>query len=117
MFPKYKDVTPRYDQLSFLKDNKPNELQQILSPNPDDAGVWIHQDAWFHFGQFDALKEVAYQPKLKTNGLYIFVIEGSLTVESEVLHKRDGIGLWEIDATTLVFNENSKVLLMDVPMG
>ncbi|MFY8188286.1 MAG: pirin family protein [Flavobacterium sp.] len=117
MFPKYIDVTPRYDQLSFLKDNKPNEFQQILSPNPNDAGVWIHQDAWFHFGQFDAHKEVTYQPKLKTNGLYIFVIEGSLTVESEVLHKRDAIGLWEIDATTLVFNENTQVLLMDVPMG
>jgi hypothetical protein len=23
-------------------------LQQILSPNAEDAGVWIHQDAWFH---------------------------------------------------------------------
>jgi len=116
MFPKYKDVTPRYDQLSFLKDNKPNQFQQILSPNPEDEGVWIHQDAWFHYGHFEANQEVTYQPKLKTNGLYIFVIEGSLTVDSEVLHKRDAIGLWEIASATLVFNENTKVLLMDVPM-
>jgi redox-sensitive bicupin YhaK (pirin superfamily) len=27
-----------------------NKLQQILSPNAEDAGVWIHQDAWFHLG-------------------------------------------------------------------
>jgi hypothetical protein len=30
-----------------------NKLQQILSPNPEDEGVWIHQDAWFHIGKFD----------------------------------------------------------------
>jgi hypothetical protein len=28
-----------------------NKLQQILSPNAEDAGVWIHQDAWFHLGK------------------------------------------------------------------
>ncbi len=39
------NVTPRYDQVSIKENEKINEFQQILSPNPDDHGVWIYQNA------------------------------------------------------------------------
>jgi hypothetical protein len=42
-----------YDQILDLNDRH-NKLQ-ILSPNPEDEGVWIHQDAWFHIGKFDTI--------------------------------------------------------------
>jgi hypothetical protein len=40
-----------------------NKLQQILSPNPEDEGVWIHQDAWFHIGKFDNDFATSYELK------------------------------------------------------
>ena len=45
VMPNKQGVEPRYQQLKIADMLKPNEFGQILSPNPDDAGVWIHQDA------------------------------------------------------------------------
>ena len=53
VFPNKQNVTPRYDQITLNQTDRHNALQQILSPNPDDAGVWIHQQAWFHLGKLD----------------------------------------------------------------
>ena len=53
IYPNKRNVTPRYDQLTMELADRKNKLQQVLSPNPEDAGVWIHQDAWFHIGNFE----------------------------------------------------------------
>lgn len=42
VMPNKQGVEPRYQQLKIADMLKPNEFGQILSPNPDDAGVWIH---------------------------------------------------------------------------
>src|SRR3954469_2714268 len=65
IFPNKKNVKPRYDQLTLKEEDRKNKLQQIISPDPDDAGVWIHQNAWFHLGKFDAGKTVEYTVKAK----------------------------------------------------
>lgn len=115
LFPNKKNVTPRYDQIS-LDLSKRNELQQILSPNPDDAGVWIHQDAYFHWGNMDAGFETEYKLKNSNNGVYVFVLEGDVTVEGQALNKRDGFGLWGRSSFTIKADTKAQVLLMEVPM-
>ena len=45
MFPNKRNVEPRYDQVTLKPEDRHNQLQQILSPNPDDASVWIYQVA------------------------------------------------------------------------
>jgi hypothetical protein len=94
-----------------------NKLQQILSPNPDDDGVWIHQDAWFHLGSFDKNFETTYTVKKEGNGVYFFVINGSFTVNDQTLNTRDGLGIWDVNQFEIKSNsEESKVLIMEVPM-
>ena len=116
LFPNKKNVTPRYDQISIKDIEKQNEFYQILSPSKDDAGVWIHQDAWFHLGKFD--KEVCtnYQIKKAGNGLYAFVIEGTAEVAGQTLEKRDGFGIWNVADLEIKAAKNSRILLMEVPM-
>lgn len=53
VLPNQRNVEPRYDQITLNPEDRKNKLQQILSPNPDDEGVWIYQNAWFHLGNFD----------------------------------------------------------------
>lgn len=117
MFPNKKDVTPRYDQISLKDVQRTNELYQILSPNKDDAGVWVHQDAWFHLGQFDSNKSETYNLKKSGNGVYLFVLEGSIEFEGQTLDKRDGLGVWETEELSFKANPNSRILLMEVPMS
>jgi redox-sensitive bicupin YhaK (pirin superfamily) len=117
IFPNQKNVSPRYDQITLNKDDRKNKLQQVLSPNENDEGVWIHQDAWFHLGIFDEGINMSYEFKQNNNGVYAFIIEGSFTINGESLGKRDAIGIWDADKLELYSNqENSEILLMEVPM-
>ncbi|PLX05928.1 MAG: hypothetical protein C0596_15625 [Marinilabiliales bacterium] len=116
LFPKTKNVEPRYQQISLNKKEMTNKFLQIVSPDPKDEGTWIHQDAWFHLGEFDSDKEIEYYIKNRGNGAYIFIIEGSAIIEDEKLEKRDGIGIWDTDKIKLKISKGSKVLIMDVPM-
>ncbi len=116
MFPKKKGVTPRYDQIT-LENAKNSKIQQVLSPNPDDAGVWVHQDAWFHIGTFNKGDQENYRIKRNGNGVYAFVLEGEVTIEGQSLGRRDGFGIWDADAINIQASDNARVLLMDVPMG
>src|SRR5690606_8366394 len=80
LFPKVRNVEPRYDQIKYDKEATHNQFLQVLSPNKEDEGVWIHQDAWFHLANFDQGFEANYQFKLKGNGAYIFVLKGDIEV-------------------------------------
>lgn len=117
IFPNKRNVDPRYDQLTLNKAEQKNNLQQVLSPNPDDEGVWIHQDAWFHMGSMDQGSKAVYELRRKGNGVYIFVLKGSFMVEGQALESRDGFGLWNTDKIALEsLAQGSEILLMEVPM-
>jgi len=117
IFPREKDVSPRYDQSSIRDLAKKNSFYQILSPNPKEPGVWIHQDAWFHMADLDEGHEATYQLKRAGNGVYIFVLSGKVTVSGQELEQRDGMGIWEITELTVRAAKTSRVLLMDIPMA
>ena len=117
VFPNKRNVTPRYDQITLDVNQRHNKLQQILSPNSDDEGVWIHQDAWFHIGRFDQNFETTYTWKKQGNGVYVFVIKGDITVNGTALNERDGSGIWNTDAITIQANSaNAELLIIEVPM-
>ena len=88
LFPKVRNVAPRYQQITLDTSDRHNKLQQILSPNADDAGVWIYQDAWFHMGNLDKGTTIDYNRKKVGNGLYVFVIKGSVKVDGQELEQR-----------------------------
>jgi len=117
LFPKQRNVTPRYQQITLNVDDRKNKLQQILSPNADDAGVWIHQDAWFSMGKFDSGTEVSYTLNKKDNGVYLFVLSGDLTVEGNLLNTRDAIGMTDFETLDIKANTDAEFLLMEVPMN
>jgi redox-sensitive bicupin YhaK (pirin superfamily) len=91
-------------------------MQQLLSPNKEDAGVWIHQDAWFHLGNFSKDSEFAYTLKKEGNGLYVFLLSGTLMVDTFTLSARDGIGITEFEKLDFKASSDLSVLLMEVPM-
>jgi redox-sensitive bicupin YhaK (pirin superfamily) len=117
VIPNKTNVTPRYQQICMGDIMQPNEFNQILSPNADDAGVWIHQDAWFSMGDFDKGVTQTYQLKDLNNGVYIFIISGKVVVSGNNLDTRDGLGVWDTKNFTMDVEENAKVLLMEVPMS
>lgn len=117
VYPNKKNVTPRYDQITLNEVDRHNKLQQIISPNADDEGVWIHQDAWFHLGNFDKDFNTTYNLKKAGNGIYAFVLKGDFTIGNISLNQRDGLGIWDTSAIDIKANsEDAQILLMEVPM-
>lgn len=109
-------IKPRYQQVTIADQAKLNDFQQILSPNADDDGVWIHQDAWFSLANFDKDTSRYYQIKKSGNGVYVFVIKGSANIGDRQLGERDGLGIWDADGFELTATSDAQILLMDVPM-
>lgn len=116
VFPNKRNVTPRYDQITLNESERHNKLQQIISPDSKDGGVWIHQNAWFHLGKFDKGVSTVYNFKQKGNGLYIFVLSGDINVDGQQLNMRDGYGIWDTGSVNVEATSNSEFLLMEVPM-
>lgn len=118
IFPKVRNVQPRYDQITLNTAERHNRLQQVLSPNPDDEGVWIHQDAWFHLGRFDQQAGSTYELKKEGNGVYLFVLEGSFEADGITLGRRDAMGISDTKSFSLTaLQADSEILLMEVPMA
>ncbi|MBT8264837.1 MAG: pirin family protein [Eudoraea sp.] len=117
ILPNKVNVAPRYDQITLNQQNLVNQFYQIISPNPEDDGVWIHQDAWFYLGGFDAGIKVSYPLKKMNNGVYVFILEGDCTVNGEQLSTRDGLGVWETDTLDFEMSTYTKILLMEVPLS
>ncbi|MCK9412374.1 MAG: pirin family protein [Prolixibacteraceae bacterium] len=117
VFPNKQNVPPRYNQITLNPDDRFNTLQQVLSPNPADAGVWIHQQAWFHLGKFAKGLILDYVLKMKGNGIYAFVLHGDITISGQRLNSRDGLGIYGIDSISIHADSDSELLLMEVPMS
>lgn len=116
LFPNKLNVKPRYDQILINKEDRHNQWDQILSPSPEDKGVWINQNAWFHLTDLDQGKELKYELKDKSNGVFLFVLEGEIEIDNTSLQKRDAIGFWNETNFTIQASQNSQILLMEVPM-
>ncbi|TPN84735.1 pirin family protein [Aquimarina algicola] len=116
VIPNQKNVTPRYDQITLDAQHLNNTLYQIVSPSPEDQGVWIHQNAWFHLGTFEKGYTSSYTPKNLDNGVYAFVLEGEMTIATQKLHKRDGLGIIEAKSIDIHADSTAKLLIIEVPM-
>jgi len=116
VFPKHRNVTPRYQQITLDSSEQKNNFAQILSPNENDAGVWINQDAWFYLSDFDNNFSKKLALKKQGNGFYIMTIEGEIEVNGSTLEKRDAIGIWKTSGIEIKANMDSKFLVMEIPM-
>lgn len=117
VFPKVRNITPRYGQIAFKPEDRINKLQQIVSPVKEDEGVLINQDAWFHLGNLKSGFSTDYKIKQKGNGVYAFVIAGDVTINDQRLNKRDGFGIWDVDTLSVGADTDAELLLMEVPMN
>lgn len=117
LFPKTQNVTPRYQQITLDKSLQKNAFAQILSPNQEDEGVWIYQDAWFYLSDFDADFSKTLSLKKEGNGFYVMNIEGELEVNGQILYTRDAIGIWDLETLEFKAKTASKFLVMEIPMA
>ena len=117
VLPKERNIKPRYEQKNINNADAKNKFLTIVSPDEkDDNAVWINQDAYFSITRSDAGTEISYDIKQKGNGVYIFVIEGDVTIDGNNLGRRDGIGIEGAEKVRIKSNSDSRLLAIEIPM-
>jgi len=116
LFPKERNIKPRYDQKNFSDLLKPNHLATLISPDKNADTLWINQDAIFSMGDFGSGQQINYEIKIPGNGVYIFVIDGAASVENIKLNKRDALGVYNTSSFTIETEAHSCLLLIEIPM-
>ena len=116
VFPKIRDIPPRYGQKPFDPNSRKNKFQLIISPDERDGSIGVNQDAFFSLSDLTQGKSLNYQIKIKGNGLYIFVISGAINVLDESLNTRDGIGISEVFEILINAEKDSEILVMEIPL-
>jgi redox-sensitive bicupin YhaK (pirin superfamily) len=116
VIPKERNIQPRYQQITFDIENRKNKIQTVVAPDVDEA-LWINQDAWFSLTDLSAGQSLDYQLHKNNNGVYAFLIEGTIEINEQKLEKRDGAGFEEIEQLTINASKDAQLLLIEVPMA
>lgn len=115
VFPKLANIEPRYAQKNFKPEDRNNQLLTVVAPDDDNA-VFINQDAWFSLGKFSKDLTTSYQIRKPGNGVYAFILSGTVTLNGETVSDRDGLGIWDTDTLNIKADTDAEFLLIDVPM-
>lgn len=115
VFPKERDITPRYEQKTFDPDDRMNKFQTVVSPEGADA-LWINQDAYFSLANLDAGMALSYEVKKPSNGVYFFVLNGEINIADQSLDLRDAVGVTDTSEIHLKARSYAEVLAIEVPM-
>ncbi|HEU4717356.1 MAG TPA: pirin family protein [Bacteroidia bacterium] len=117
VFPKLRNIAPRYDQKVFDEASRENRLCTVVSPDGNEGSLQINQDAWFSLGRFSGAQKIEYTIHRKGNGVFLMIVDGNASVEGNGLAKRDAIGLWETEKFTVDVKAGCEVLLIEIPMN
>jgi redox-sensitive bicupin YhaK (pirin superfamily) len=117
VFPKERDIKPRYDQKIFSEEDKKGKFKTIVAPVKNEDVMWINQDAYFSIGKFDSSVKEEYKIQHSGNGAYVFVIEGAAQIDGQKLGKRDAMGISETEKFNIDIEAGSEILIIDVPMN
>lgn len=119
IFPETQNVTPRYEQKQFDETKRHNNFQTVVSPlnNSVDNALGIHQQAYISLGNFDEGKTINFKLHNASHGIYVFLLEGEISIANEILTTRDAIGIWDAGTVEIFINTTSKILVVEVPMN
>lgn len=117
VFPKERNIKPRYDQKTFDVSQRADQWQTVVSPIEADNALWINQDARFSLTNLQAGKEITYTNGFKNNGVFLVVINGSVEVDGQQLNKRDALGISETESFTVKASEDAELLAIEIPMN
>lgn len=115
--PKLQQINPRYQFRYFPKEKRKNQLQTIVSNEEGLAHCWINQNTKMSLGFFDADRTTDYRFNPTNKCLFIFCMEGAVTVGGNNLSKRDAIGIWDTEHVAIQCKTEAEFLIIETPVN
>jgi redox-sensitive bicupin YhaK (pirin superfamily) len=116
VYPKIKNIAPRYDQRHFDAAQRQNKWQVLVSPREEDDALWINQDARLAMSSLASGKRLDYSIAFDGNGVFLVVISGRVSVGHTILQTRDALGIYNTNSFDIQADADSELLAIEVPM-
>ena len=114
ILPNERGLPPSLEQKVFTQDDRTDRLLEVLSPDGGDS-VMVHRDVWVHVARLTPGTEVKHGFE-GGRGAYLYVIEGSATVNDETLGTGDAAKIRDEAALRLSAEATTELILVDVPL-
>jgi quercetin 2,3-dioxygenase len=108
-------LQPSYEQTFFDVDKLKNNLLPVVSKHSGENIAHIHQDLTIYLSDLEANHKIRFTQE-KGRRIFIFVIEGDLTVNKDTtLKRRDSARITNEHDILLTSTEGSRFMLIDLP--
>lgn len=114
--PNTKHLQPRYEDRFFPHQDEKNVLHPIITPTGEQSTLRIHQDAYVYLGTFDKAMDITYSKKSNAAGVFIFNIEGEVSVAGTTLSRRDSLEITDAHTVDLSIQAGTEILVIEVPL-
>jgi quercetin 2,3-dioxygenase len=116
IYPKKRNIHPSYEQRAFDQKNAQGKWQHLVSGDFSNKDVLhIHQDARISRIYLKKGENSDYQFNESSFGSFVFLVDGQVVIEGEMLGKRDAIGITETTHFSVDALSDSFVISIEVP--
>lgn len=113
-------ITPSHSHGVFRAAEQLNTFVTLVRPDTvAGSGLPIHQDAFIARGRFTPGTAVHYAVQQSGNGVFVFLISGSIMIDGQTLEARDALAITETDMVDIIptGDESADILIIEVPMA
>jgi len=113
--PNENGLEPSYEQLAYDQEALKNHLLPVVSHTPTSKQVAkIHQDLTLYLSKLDGGNTLTFEQKAGRY-IYVFVIDGELTLGGEQLNKRDAARITDVTNLEIASGNGAHFMLIDLP--
>lgn len=115
IFPNENGVAPRWEAQSFPKGDRAGQLVTLASGRKKDSGsLLLHQDAAILAATLKTGQTVTHELE---PGRYLYLVPalGKLTINGKSVKARDGVAIHGEEKIEIKADEDSEILIADVP--
>ena len=113
ILPEENSLTPGYEQKSFGRDEKLDQLRLVVSHDGRDGSLSVHQDANLYASVLTAGTELVHKFDAGRRG-WIQIISGSISANGEALGTGDGAAIEDTEELSLQSESEAEFLLFDL---
>ena len=111
IMPEETDIEPRYEQKRF---DSNNGKQLVLSPDAREGSLKVHQDMHLWRWALRANEEQSHDIADK-RVMWIQVVKGTVEINGQKATTSDGLAIWQENHLVIKADEDSEILLFDLP--
>jgi len=118
IFPKVRNIAPRYDQKSYDPSESNGKILRLVSPMEDNSdSVKINQDAYLSLTTLKSKSTIMYNFNNDNNGVYALILDGEASIAGRPLAKKDAAAISDADSIEIKSQADSRILFIEVPMS